>query len=388
MTEWINWIDGLGPQKIMHVYDPDSGMKGVAVIHTTAFGSAAGGIRMLPDITTEEIALLAKTMTYKNGILGSPMGGAKAGIWADPGLKGAEREKIMTAFGRAMEPLISSGLILGADIGTNGHDVMTVYEAAGRHRSGEGVMEKDGEPLENLVTGYGVFVAAKEACEMAGLDLNGATVAIEGFGKVGGGVARYLDEAGAKVAAVSTVYGAVYNESGLNVKQLLEMRKSSGDMAVQEYKEGTHLDKEEIFTLPVDILMPGARPYVIDSENAGRIKARVISSSANIPISEDAEEILFKKGIVVVPDFISNAGGVLVHVVHAFGGTTEDVFTSIRRVIGDLTREVLSESSEKGINPRNVAVNRVNEAIKAAGRVEALPSPEEMGKLMRERLKF
>ena len=388
MTDWFDWIDGLGPLKIIEVFDPDSGMKGVAVIHSTVSGRAAGGIRMLPDITTREIALLAKTMTYKNGILGSPMGGAKAGIWADPGIKGEEREKIMTAFGRALEPLISSGLILGADIGTNEHDVIAVYKAAGQYRSDEAVQEMDGEPLENLVTGYGVFVAAGKACEAADLDLSGAKVAIEGFGKVGGGLARYLHEAGAGIVAISTVHGAVYNENGLDVKKLLEARKDLGDMAVQEYTEGVHLDVKELFTLPVDILIPGARPFVIDGRNADQVQARVISSSANIPITDEAEEILFQKGVVVVPDFISNAGGVLVHVVHAFGGGTDDVFTSIRRVIGDLTQEVLSESSATGINPRNVAVNRVNAAIKEAGQAEALPSPGDMAQLMRKRLKF
>ena len=388
MTEWIDWIDGLGPQKIVQVFDPESGMKGVAVIHTTVFGRAAGGIRMMPDITTREIALLARTMTYKNGILGSPMGGSKSGIWADPQIKGEEREKIMSGFGRALEPLISSGLVLGADIGTNEQDVRNVYRAAGQDWGGEGLRESEGEPLENLVTGYGVFVAAGKACAKAGMDLEGATVAVEGFGKVGGGVSKYLEEAGAKVVAVSTVLGAVYNENGLEVSRLREMRKSSGDRAGLEDKEGAYLDKEDIYTLPVDILLPGARPFVIDSGNAGRIKAKVISSSANIPITEKAEEILFQNGVVVVPDFISNAGGVLVHLVHAFGGTDDDVFTSIKNVIGDLTREVLSESSGKGINPRTVAVNRVNDAIKEAGRAETLPSFEELGQLMRQRLKF
>ncbi|UCD58368.1 MAG: Glu/Leu/Phe/Val dehydrogenase, partial [Candidatus Hydrogenedentota bacterium] len=318
MQEWKKLTDEIGPEKVVHVYDPVAEMRGVVVIDCTTLGrGTGGGIRMLPDITTNEIVRLARAMTYKFACLGVPVGGAKSGIWADPTIQGEQRQNLMRAFGRAVRPLIKANLSFGADIGTEASDLAYVYEGAELRWESAGLLteEKDGEPLENHVTGYGVAVAAKAACEFAGIDVNGATVAIEGFGKVGGGVARYITEMGARVVAISTINGTIYNEDGLDIKRLLEARKTSGDMAVQEYENAKHLKKEELFTLPVDILIPGARPYVIHKGNAGRVKARVISSIANIPITDEAEEMLFQRKIHVVPDFISNAGGTVIGII-------------------------------------------------------------------------
>ena len=237
MTEWIRMADELGPERILHVYDPSVGMKGVVVVDTTSpQGWSGGGTRMLPDITTEEISWLASTMTYKLAYLDIPVGGAKAGIWADPSTQGASREAILRAFGNAAKPLLTTGLGLGADMGTNAKDVAIIYEGAGVPQTSTGLaqQEKEGEPLEDHATGYGVVVAAQAACEFAGMELKGATVAIEGFGKVGGGVARYMAEAGAKVVAISTISGAIYNEGGLDIKKPLSRRKKSGDGAAEE----------------------------------------------------------------------------------------------------------------------------------------------------------
>lgn len=173
MPEWMNMANELGPEKIVQVYDPRTGMKGVVVIDCTALGmTAGGGIRMLPDITTREIFQLARAMTYKFGTLGVPIGGAKSGIWADPTVRGEERKNIMRAFGRAVKPLILAGLAFGADIGTEAEDLDFVFEGAELPPQGTGLMaeKKDGEPIENHVTGYGVVVAVAAACEFAGID--------------------------------------------------------------------------------------------------------------------------------------------------------------------------------------------------------------------------
>jgi len=234
MSEWMKIGDDLGPEKIVHVYDPVVGMRGAVVVDTTSFGRAAGGTRMLADLTMEEIFWLARAMTHKFAILDMPIGGTKAGIWSDPSIRGAPREAILRAFGKAVKSLITAGLGLGTDMGTDAGDLAAIYEGAGFPSRGSSLaeQEKDGEPLENHATGYGVVVAAKSACEFAGVELKGATVAIEGFGKVGGGVARYMTEAGARVAAVSTINGMVYNKEGLDIKKLLGARKKSGDRVV------------------------------------------------------------------------------------------------------------------------------------------------------------
>jgi len=391
MSEWMKIVDELGPEKIVHVYDPAVGMKAVVVVDTASLAGSAGGTRMLPDITTEEIFRLARAMTHKFAILDIPIGGAKAGIWADPITSGAPREAILRAFGNAIKPLLTAGVTLGADMGTDARDVATIYEGAGIPSGSTGLarQEKDGEPLEDHATGYGVVVAAKAACDFAGMKLKGATIAIEGFGKVGGGVARYMTEAGAKVVAISTIHGTAYNREGLDIKKLLEARKSSGDKAVEEYENAQHIDREAVYFLPVDILVPGARPYVIDKNNASQVQAKVISSIANIPITDEAQEILFKRGIYSVPDFISNAGGVVLGVVDVLGGTADNVFKALRELLDPLTHNILADARKEGINPRSLAVRRTREKVlKARTEKEPAPSFEELLKLGRQRLKI
>lgn len=389
MPEWMKMTNALGPEKIVHVYDPETGMKGVVVIDCTALGmTAGGGIRMLPDITTREIFQLARAMTYKFGTLGVPIGGAKSGIWADPTVRGEERKNIMRAFGRAVKPLIVAGLAFGADIGTEAEDLDYVFEGAELPPQGTGLMaeKKDGEPIENHVTGYGVVVAAEAACEFAGIDINGASVAIEGFGKVGGGVARYITEAGAQVVAVSTIDGMILNEDGLDVDLLLEKRTKVGDKAVNEYEKAEHLDKEKIFSLPVDILIPGARPYVIHEKNVNEVKARVISSIANIPITDEAEETLFQKGVLIVPDFVSNAGGTVLGIVDFLGGTSRHAFDACKELIGSNTRTILADARKEGVDPRRLATRRVEDKVAAARRGQESVAIGDAINRMKERL--
>ena len=198
MREWTSLTDDLGPEKILHVHDPITGMRGVVVIDTMSLGGTAGGTRMLPDINTEEIFGLARAMSYKFSTLDIPVGGAKSGIFADPSVTGSSRRALMMAFGRAIKSLIAEGLVVGADMGTYTEDLLIIHEGAGipAKFSGLSLQKIDGEPLEDHATGYGVVVTAKAACEFAGINLKGAKVAIEGFGKVGGGVARYMTEEG------------------------------------------------------------------------------------------------------------------------------------------------------------------------------------------------
>jgi glutamate dehydrogenase/leucine dehydrogenase len=389
MPEWMKMADELGPEKVVHVYDPETGMRGVVVIDCTALGTTVGGgIRMLPDITTQEIVQLARAMTYKFATLGVPVGGAKSGIWADPTTSGEERRNIMRAFGRAVRPLIPAGLAFGADIGTEAEDLDFLFEGAELPPQGTGLMaeKKDGEPIENHVTGYGVVVAAEAACAFAGMDMKGATVAIEGFGKVGGGVARYITEGGAKVVAISTAEGMILNEDGLDVDLLLEQRKKSGDRAIREYEKAKHLDKEKLFSLPVDILIPGARPYVIHEKNVQGVKAKIISSIANIPITDEAEETLFQKGVLIVPDFVSNAGGTVLGIVDFLGGTPQHAFDACKELIGSNTRTILADARKEGVDPRRLATRRVEERVAAARKGEIAASIEDAIIMMKERL--
>jgi len=357
--------DEMGPELVIHLYDPTTQMKGVVVVDTTALGPTAGGIRMLPDITTKEIARLARVMTYKFAICNVPVGGGKAGIWYDP--TAPNRDKIIRAFGRALKPIMKEMLYFpGGDMGTSDKDVETIYaiaEVEELRPSGLTLKIKEGMPLEDHLTGFGVVAAAKAASKFAGVSIEGAAVAIEGFGKVGGGVARYMEKAGAKVVAISTLRGAVHNHRGLKVEKLLEMRKQYGDEVVLKYKEAEPIKKEELFSLPVDVLVPGARPDVINKGNAGKIKAKLISSGANLPVTQEAEEILFRRGIISVPDFVSNSGGVIAGIIDRTGGTEEEAFKSVEETITSITREVVSTAFKERVNPKAVALRIAKERV-------------------------
>ena len=392
MPEWMKMGDEIGPQSIFHVCDPAVGMKGVVVVDTTIFGRASGGTRMLPDITTEEISWLARAMTHKFATLDVQQGGAKAGIWADPSIQREQRDAILRAFGKAVRPLLVEGMVrLGADMGTDAKDVAMIREGAGLPPStSTGLHQEAGEdPIGDQATAYGVTVAAKSACEFAGIELNGATVAIEGFGKVGGCAARLMDEEGAKVVAISTINGMAYNENGLDVGRLLDARRKHGDMAIQDYEDAQHIEKEAIYFLPVDVLIPGARCHVITKSNVGRVQAKVISSLANVPVTDEAVEILFQRGIHFVPDFISNLGWFVPWFINTIGGTTDDVFRGLRELTGPLTHDILTDSRKEGTSPRSLAVSRNKEKVLRLRATKEPPvSTDEFIKTYRQRLKI
>jgi len=382
--------DEIGPELVTNVYDPSTGMKGVVVIDTLAFGRSGGGIRMLPNISTQEIAHLARAMTYKYASVDLPSGGAKGGIFHDP--TAPDRDAIVVAYGQAIKHLMKEGYNCGPDMGTTHHDANKIYAIAGKpHYSGLALKEKGGMPLEDHFTGFGVVVAAKTAGEVMNLPIEGATVAIEGFGKVGGGVARYMTRFGAKVVAISTSKGAIYNPEGIDVEELLEMRKRYGGsarprarQAILKYKNAKVIKTEELFLLPVDILIPGARPYVISKDNANKIRAKLISSGANIPITPEAEEILFKRGIIAVPDFVANAGGLISDVtdsrayVKGRKATEDHIFENIENLITESTKKIISTAIREKINPMTIAIRSAKKKV-----VEAI---NKRGKLDREHL--
>ncbi len=365
MSDWFELTDDLGPEKIIHLHDAETGMKAVIVVDTMFSGFAGGGTRMLPDISTKEMAGLARAMTYKLAMIDLPMGGAKSGIWGEPGMSQSQKEAYLKSFGKLAKPIMESGLAVGADMGTSSEDVELIYQSAGIDfpDSGLTASKKDGEPMENHATGYGVVVAAKAGCKAAGIELEGATVAIEGFGKAAGGVARYMLEAGARIVAMSNIDGTRYNEKGLDVAALLEARKEKGDQALTEYEQADSLPCQDIFTMPVDIVVPGTRPFVIDGENAPRIQAAVIASIANNPVSNEAEEILLKKGVRVIPDFLCNVGGLVLATIDLLGGSEADLFNSLDHLISDPALDILVRAEKAGIPPRLLAEQEIKQKL-------------------------
>jgi glutamate dehydrogenase (NAD(P)+)/glutamate dehydrogenase (NADP+) len=353
------YCDDLGPEKVLHVYEPHSGLRGIVVVDNTACGPAIGGVRMAANITVEEVYRLARAMTLKNAAAGLPHGGGKAGIIADP--HAADKPRLVRAFARALRDI--AAYIPGPDMGTDEACMAWVSDEIGRAVGLPRVL--GGIPLDEIgATGYGLAQCAEVAAPFCELKLNGATLAVEGFGNVGRSAARFLEEFGVKLIATSDSKGSIYNPDGLNVAQLAAVKSKAGTVAA--YEQGTKIPPAELFTLRCDILIPAARPDCIHIGNAEGIQARLILQGANIPSTAEAETILHQRGVLVVPDFIANAGGVICASVEYHGGTEPAAFEQIAQKIRYNTEVVLTRSREGRVEPRRAAVKLAHERVRDA----------------------
>jgi len=362
----FQYSDEIGPEKVLYVYDPKTKLKGILVVDNTARGPAIGGVRMAPDVTTEEVFRLARAMTFKSAAADLRHGGGKGGIIDDP--KSENKYSLVRSFARAIGPIAE--YIPGPDMGTDECCMAVVYDEIGRAVGLPRVL--GGIPLDEIgSTGYGVVVSTEVACEYVLLDLSKASVAVEGFGAVGKAAVKFLTEKGANVIAVSDSKGATYQPDGLDYEKLLRVKETTG--AVKNYEGGRTIKNEDLFQLPVDILIPGARPDVISNKNARDIKATLVVEAANIPASMEAERILHDRGILVVPDFIANAGGLITAAVEYRGGTENEAFRVIEDKIARNTKLVLDMARDQKILPRvaaeNMAKERVLKAMEYRGKI-------------------
>ena len=353
------WCDDLGPAKIVHIYYPTSGLKGVVVVDNVACGPSIGGIRMAADVSTEEVFRLARAMTLKNGAAGLAHGGGKAGILADP--KSADKPRLIRAFARAIRDLVE--YIPGPDMGTDESCMGWVHDEIGRAVGLPRVL--GGIPLDEIgATGYGLAQCAEVAAGFCGLRIPGARVAVEGFGSVGRHAARFLEEKGARLVAASDTGGAVHDPEGIAVEKLTSAKRETG--TVNSYARGKRLAAAELLTVPCDVLIPAARPDCIRADNARKIQAKLILQGANIPATPEAEAILHEQGVLVVPDFIANAGGVICAAFEYHGGSEAGTFAQIAEKVRRNTEEVLKRSRDEEALPRQAAVELARQRVTAA----------------------
>ncbi len=357
-------LDDLGPARLHYLYDPATGLRAVVVIDTVRFPVAGGGVRMAADVTLGEIVRLARAMSYKYALLDMPCGGAKAGVWLDP--DDASRARVVTAFLDAIRPMVERlEFVPGADMGTSSADFEALFGGA---RASDGFAQQlyDGLPLEAQLTGAGVVSAARAACDTIGRPLSRATVALEGFGKVGAGAARFFAREGARVVAISTRLGARYEPAGFDVEAMLTLRAQHGDAAIERTTQGRAIAREALFTLPVDVLMPGARPDVLNGGNVDAVQAWLVAPAANIPYASGVTARLSARGTVALPDFVTNAGGVLAAMVGMQGGTADAAFTLVRTRIAENTRRVLEVARTARIGAYEAGVKLARNALGVA----------------------
>ena len=273
------------------------------VIDSIVNHTSSGGVRITEDISLSEVKTLAREMTLKCSFFGLPRGGAKSGIRVPTDTAAEERKGILEDFGRSIAPIVRAGIYYpGVDMGCSTEELRTIYGGTGVN-------------LGKLVdTSYFTALSVADAIrawrESAKPDRNPLDVAIEGFGRVASHLVERLPENDYRIIAVSTVKGAVINENGFAVKTLLAHRKEFGDDLVRKIPDARPIQKEEVLTAEVDVLIPSARACTINQDNAGRIRAHVIAPIANAPCTETAIGILHEKGIVCLPGFVTNSGGV------------------------------------------------------------------------------
>ena len=288
--------------------------------HNNAVGPYKGGVRFHPNVNLDEVKALSIWMTIKCCVAGIPYGGGKGGITLDPrDYSEAELERIARAYSEAISPLIGEKIDIPApDVNTNGKIMSWMVDAYENivKKSAPGVFT--GKPVEfggslarTEATGYGVNFAAVQALEKLGKDVKGATYAIQGFGNVGYHTGYYAHQSGAKVVAVSTVDVAIYNENGLDMEALFKEFQEKG-FITNEAGYGKEISNAELLALDVDVLAPCALENQLTSENAGKVRAKIVVEGANGPTTPEADAILRQNGVLVVPDILANCGGVVV----------------------------------------------------------------------------
>lgn len=353
--------DDLGPAKVIRIHEPASGLDAALVIDNVARGPSIGGLRMAADVTLEECFRLARAMTFKNAGADLRHGGGKAVIRADPHLPRPEKERLIRTFAHALRH--EADYIFGPDMGTDETCMAWVHDEIGRAVGLPAAL--GGIPLDELgATGWGLRHAAEVAAPFAKVKLKGARVAVQGFGAVGKHAARFLVEAGAVLVAASDSHGTALDPAGLDVGALIRHKDQGGTLS--DAPAARHGDLGAILDAECEIWIPAARPDVVHEDNVGRLRTRLILQGANIPITESAEASLAGQGVVVVPDFIANAGGVICAAMEYGGSTRTAAFDAIAEKIRGNVEAVLARSRRDKMRPREAAVVLAGDRVRAA----------------------
>ena len=316
---------------------------------------------MAPDVSVEEYFQLARAMTWKNAAAGLPHGGGKSVIFGDPRAAAAAKEQLIRCFADAIRDV--SDYIPGPDMGTDEQCMAWVRDETGRAVGLPSVL--GGIPLDEIgATGFGLAACVDVAREFIGLELQGARIAVQGFGAVGKHAARFLAEKGAVLVAASDTSGTLMDASGLDVGSLITLKEAGHSL--RDHDKGAKLAADAILDIDCDIWIPAARPDVVRADNVSRLRTRLLPQGANIPCTPEAEQALHARGVLVVPDFIANAGGVICAAIEYRGGTQRDALDSIDERVRANTRAVLEESRRVKTLPRAAALALAERRVRSA----------------------
>lgn len=357
---------------------------GYRVHHSTVLGPSKGGIRYDQGITLSQVRALAMLMTWKCAVVGLPFGGAKGGVVVSPKeLSPVELEHLTRRYATEISILMGPEADIPApDMGTNPQVMSWIMDTYSMHRGYSTPAVVTGKPIaiggsygRLEAPGRSVAIATREAARRLGMSIEGATVVVQGFGKVGSVVAELLAQQGCRIIAVSDTQGGVFNPAGLDHARLLEHKRQAG--TVVGYAGAQIISNAELFELPCDVLVPGAVEGQITADNAGRVRARLIVEAANGPTTPGGDAVLAERGIKVVPDILANAGGVIVSYfewvqgLQQFFWTEEEVNANLDRIMVRSFEAVEQIATSRSVDLRTAAlikaIDRVAQAVLIRG---------------------
>ena len=357
---------------------------GYRVHHNTALGPSKGGIRYHPAVTLDEVRALAMWMTWKCAVAGLPYGGAKGGVVCNPKeMSEKELENLTRRYATEISILMHpEGDIPAPDVNTNPQIMAWIMDTYSMHRGFTTPAVVTGKPLEVggskgrvEATGRGVMVTTLEALRVLDIPVEGARVVVQGYGNVGAVAAYLLQDAGARIVAVSDSRGGIYNPKGLDARDVLRHKRETG--SVVEYPDAEFVSNEELLELPCDVLIPAALENQITRANADRVQARIVAEGANGPTTPEADDILAERGVFVIPDILCNAGGVIVSYfewvqdLQHFFWSEEEINQRLSKLMRENFRAVLAVSRERDVTMRTAAyiraIDRVARAIAIRG---------------------
>ncbi|MGB5911715.1 MAG: Glu/Leu/Phe/Val dehydrogenase [Promethearchaeia archaeon] len=360
--------------------------EGYRVHHSTVRGPGKGGIRYSPDVFLDEVKALATWMTFKCSLLNLPLGGAKGGVCVDPRkLSERELERLTRRYTAEIINFIGPDMDIPApDINTDPQIMAWIMDTYSMHkgRAIPGVVT--GKPIEiggsvgrETATGVGLFFVLEALCNKINIDLRTQNIVVQGFGNVGGNIANILYEKGCNIIAVSDITGGLYAKGGLNIKELLEWRDKNNYLKDFQNENYKFITNEDILTFKCDILIPAAIENQITQSNAYKINCKIILEGANGPTTPEADNILKKREIIVVPDILANAGGVCVSYfeyiqdIHSYFWKLNRINQELKNILVEAFEDVYNLSKEKNITLRTaaymIAISKLAKAIELRG---------------------
>jgi len=379
------------PSKEITVYIPvqlDDGrievFTGFRVQHSIARGPAKGGIRYAPDVTLDEVRALASWMTWKCAVVNIPFGGGKGGVVCDPNLLSeSELERITRRYTAEILDFIGPERDVPApDMNTNQQTMAWLMDTYSMHVRHTVTAVVTGKPLDlggsrgrTEATGRGCLIVTLQALKRLGIEPSSCRAVVQGLGNVGGMAAKLMANAGFKIISIIEVDGAIYNAKGIDILALMEHKQRTG--SIVDFPGAENIDRQEAFFLDCDVLVPAARENVITSQNADRIRAKILCEGANGPTTPAADAILAERGVFVIPDILANSGGVTVSYFEwvqdrqGFFWNEDLVNTRLEELMVDGFRQVVAYAGTHNVNNRiaayMLAIDRVAFAIKLRG---------------------